>query len=925
MATIGSIKIRIGGDISSLERSLKRAERSLQRSGRKLTEMGSRLSAAITLPVLAIGAAALKTAGDYDSFEKGMESMMGTAGAARAEIALLRKEALKPGLNFKQALKGSVRLQAVKVDSELARRALVGFGNAIALVGGTGQQLDGVTLALSQIAAKGKISAEEINQIAERVPQIRQILKDGFGTADTEEIQKLGIGFEEFITTAIVELEKLPKAQSGIKNSIENTQLALEEAGAVIGKKLFPIFEKIANVVVKLATAFGNLPDGLQTNIIQFALLAAVAGPVLSVFGSMKILAGTLAGTMASLSASTATLFVLQGNGLPIGKALSIVFKSLGVASLFLGTSISTAMNPMGALFGALSRLNLAFSVVATKSTFLAGGAIRQLGRSFLFLAKAPIPLVSIGLAKLSRRLVGFGNGLIITSVLNNKTSFSFATLQKSLVGTGNAFKGLGAKIAFVAKNPFKALRLGLLAIGGALSSVTIPFGLIAIALAAFGAAVVANIGPARKKFVELANTFIDLYNESTAFRGVVETISFTLKTLYAVGKAVLGFLATGFKAVGKAIIALFKGDIDGIRKAITGGFGNLKEIGEKAGKEIAAAFNTSYDNTFGDKPPLAFITEKDVEDNINKAAAIAQGIQEKLFGITTPEIDTSAFADLTGKTFGRNAKVSGGSKKEKEETPDTHQFDRIFGQDAADINTQTSLLPEGLQEHIEKVNELGAVYDRMRERFSETVDKFNEGFASIIDNGIQDTLIGIGDTLGNVLSGSASGISLLGTVLESFAGIMIQVGKLAITTGLAIEGIRKSLQTLNPVAAIAGGVALVALGTFVKGKAKSLGQPKLAKGGLAYGETLATVGDNFNAAVDPEVIAPLSKLQDILSSTMQNLMPQNNFDFDTKALRANLQPAGGNITLDGEFRILGTDLILAVDKAKQQNYRTTF
>lgn len=40
---------------------------------------------------------------------------------------------------------------------------------------------------------------------------------------------------------------------------------------------------------------------------------------------------------------------------------------------------------------------------------------------------------------------------------------------------------------------------------------------------------------------------------------------------------------------------------------------------------------------------------------------------------------------------------------------------------------------------------------------------------------------------------------------------------------------------------------------------------PKLAKGGLAYAPALAMVGDNRNVGTDPEVIAPLSKLKDII------------------------------------------------------------
>jgi hypothetical protein len=40
---------------------------------------------------------------------------------------------------------------------------------------------------------------------------------------------------------------------------------------------------------------------------------------------------------------------------------------------------------------------------------------------------------------------------------------------------------------------------------------------------------------------------------------------------------------------------------------------------------------------------------------------------------------------------------------------------------------------------------------------------------------------------------------------------------------------------------------------------------PALAEGGLAFGPSMALIGDNPNARVDPEVIAPLSKLKDMM------------------------------------------------------------
>lgn len=48
---------------------------------------------------------------------------------------------------------------------------------------------------------------------------------------------------------------------------------------------------------------------------------------------------------------------------------------------------------------------------------------------------------------------------------------------------------------------------------------------------------------------------------------------------------------------------------------------------------------------------------------------------------------------------------------------------------------------------------------------------------------------------------------------------------------------------------------------------------PKLANGGLISSPTLAMVGDNRGAKVDPEVVSPLSKLQDMITKTIVEAM----------------------------------------------------
>lgn len=48
---------------------------------------------------------------------------------------------------------------------------------------------------------------------------------------------------------------------------------------------------------------------------------------------------------------------------------------------------------------------------------------------------------------------------------------------------------------------------------------------------------------------------------------------------------------------------------------------------------------------------------------------------------------------------------------------------------------------------------------------------------------------------------------------------------------------------------------------------------PKLAQGGLAFGPTMAMVGDNQGARTDPEVISPLSKLENMMGGGTQKVI----------------------------------------------------
>ena len=106
-----------------------------------------------------------------------------------------------------------------------------------------------------------------------------------------------------------------------------------------------------------------------------------------------------------------------------------------------------------------------------------------------------------------------------------------------------------------------------------------------------------------------------------------------------------------------------------------------------------------------------------------------------------------------------------------------------------------------------------------------EALLKFNDSATQIITTSIADTFAGLGNAIGQALATADNVLSAVGkTLLSSLGGILIEIGKMAISVGVGLLGIKAALKTLNPYAAIGAGVALIALGSFFASKSSSIG-----------------------------------------------------------------------------------------------------
>lgn len=398
------LNVSLGLLTENFKKGLKSARRDLRSFARRTEEVGSTLTRSLSIPLGGAAIAAIKSAADFEKLEKQLTSVTGSADASAEQIARLKEIAESPGLGFEQAVSAAARLQAVGLNAQQAESAIAEFGNAVARSGGGAVEFDGAILALTQIASKGKISAEEINQLNERIFEIRPALERAFGTSSSEELQKLGISSEEFIAKVTEEFSKLDRVQGGLANAFENLGIGVKSFLAEIGGvivELFPvqdIVSRITDGLNRLAERFKALPEPTQRTILAVAGLAAAIGPLIlavsSIATGLAAFASPLALTVAAIAALSAA-FVVAYNQSEVFRdtvqVLGLVIKTIVVNAFeTLVSIISSVSEALGLSNNKVKETEGGFSEFGAKSVLSITKVINTFKILFKFLTFGP-------------------------------------------------------------------------------------------------------------------------------------------------------------------------------------------------------------------------------------------------------------------------------------------------------------------------------------------------------------------------------------------------------------------------------------------------------------------------------------------------------------------------------------------------------
>ena len=343
------------------------------------------------------------------------------------------------------------------------------------------------------------------------------------------------------------------------------------------------------------------------------------------------------------------------------------------------------------------------------------------------------------------------------------------------------------------------------------------PIGLVIAAVVGLGIAIVTFADEIAPYITDVINYFITLYNESSLLRGIIGGIKGTVQVVFDFFLFAVDSVIGAFKDLGTIIGAVMRGDFSAIPELIGNAFSNAADRMATFGAKAAEDFTTAVETEL-QREPFSLISEGTVAETIKSMGGLLD-----------------MFNNMTSGGGGAGAAV----------TP-TESTDVSVGPSPQLVN-QSSTAVSDLAENLKEG----------RKELSMMVD---------MGPAVEGAFAGIGMAIGGLIAGTVQMSDIFSQAVLGLASLLIDLGQQFIAAGIAASTFFVSLTT-NPLAAVAAGVALVAAGAVIKGLSTRMqgSPPALAKGGLAFGPTMAMVGDNQNASVDPEVIAPLSKLQSMM------------------------------------------------------------
>ena len=333
----------------------------------------------------AAGVGLVKLAGEAEQAQVAFTTLLGSAEKAQAFLADLRDFAARTPFEMAGLQDSARKLLAFGFTAQQIVPMLTAVGDAVGSLGGSAEVLDRVVYALGQIQAKGKVSAEEMMQLAETGIPAWRMLADQIGVSIPEAMKRAEDGMISAAAGIPALLQGMQEKFGGGMEAQSKTLLGmwsttmdnLKAAGVQAGEAIIEAFN-LKDALSGLNSALEQLPAMLDSlDLKQWArdnadAIAMVGGAITAALipaavAGATALAGFIAPLLPFMAAGAAIALVLRQMGVGLDDVRS-AFAQAGRALDPLKDNLSGFMDDMR------SRLLPAFRAVgeAAQSGFQA-------------------------------------------------------------------------------------------------------------------------------------------------------------------------------------------------------------------------------------------------------------------------------------------------------------------------------------------------------------------------------------------------------------------------------------------------------------------------------------------------------------------------------------------------------------------------
>jgi len=804
-----SLRVRLLAVTAGFTRGMNTASNQLKSFGAKAKSVGSSLKS-IQLPLAVAGGAAVKLAVDFDKSMTQIESLVGIAGDKVAEMGeAAKKMSLDTGQSATAAADALFYITSAGLRGDEAMQVLNASLKSASI--GLGDAKTVADLATSAMNAYGSETLSASNATDVLGAAVRE------GKLDAETLAGAMGSVLPVASNMGVQFHEVGAAFAAMSRTGTDAAQASTQLNAIMMGIMKPTED-----AKKALSELGLSSEGLRQQIKDKGLL--------DVFLTLKD---------ASLRNSEAFERVF-GNV----RALKGIMDLTGAGFESTRQIFDNMNNTAGFTADAFAKVEESASFKLQKALNSVKVSFTNLGGTLL---TALLPYI--------QKLTGF-----ITTLFQK-----FQNLNPTVKGLVLAAGGLALVLPTV---------LSLLGtIASALGALLSPVGLVIAAFAAVGYAVVKNWEPIKKTIVDVINYVISLYNESLAFRIIIQSIGAIFKSIFEIGKSVFEGLwnivkALGqnfinqFKAIGKVIKGVFTLDTEmikqGVKDSLNSAFGTFKTIANEAGDKVKNAGQIVADNfaqgmeNARTAKELPLVTEADVDNFVG-------GIKDKV---------VNAGKQIAG--FFQTGTKEGGTG-----------VDAGTGEGGAEPFQLGSFggATEGLNLAGESLNLIGNSVDSVTQKF-ERMKEFVSENAEMIGDSLFNAF--------NTLMNAENPLKALGQMIMQLVKKMLAAAAAALILSALLPG-------MGATSFKGGGLDFKSImGTFTG--------MKFANGGIVSSPTLGMVGEYSGARQNPEVIAPLDRLKSILG--------------DSAGQR--------QVQVGGEFKLRGEDLLVSLERAEKQRNRTS-